>query len=187
MKICLYATRSYDEQSFLAAAPAGVDFLFLEDRLSPATAALAAGCDAACIFVNDDAGAASLEALSKAGVQYLALRSAGYNHVDLAAAERLGIPVVRVPAYSPNAVAEHTIALILALNRTQLTRATGAICAAQGIYTGWIPGYMLLSGSMPGVVPAASQEETTTGFLTLPLLEPNLLSHISHASWLPFG
>jgi hypothetical protein len=77
--------------------------------------------------------------------------------------------------------------LILALNRTQLTRATGAICAAQGIYTGWIPGYMLLSGSMPGAAPAAGQEETTTGFLTLPLLEPHLLSDIGRALWLPFG
>jgi D-lactate dehydrogenase len=78
---------------------------------------LAAGCDAACIFVNDDGSAASLEALARAGVRHLALRSAGFNHVDLEAAQRLGIPVVRVPAYSPNAVAEHTIALILALNR----------------------------------------------------------------------
>jgi D-lactate dehydrogenase len=117
VKICLYSTRSYDEDSFRAAAEPGTEFLFLEDRLSPATASLAAGHEAVCIFVNDDAGAASLEALHAVGVRHVALRSAGYNHVDLAVAERLGMPVVRVPAYSPNAVAEHTIALILALNR----------------------------------------------------------------------
>lgn len=117
MKICLFSARSYDRQSFEEAAGDGVEFLFLEDRLSAATAGLAAGCDAACLFVNDDGGADSLAALHEAGVRYVALRSAGFNHVDLAAAERLGMPVVRVPAYSPNAVAEHTIALILALNR----------------------------------------------------------------------
>jgi D-lactate dehydrogenase len=117
VKICLYSTRSYDEDSFRAAAGADVEFLFLEDRLSPATAGLAAGCEAACLFVNDDGGAASLQALHEAGVRHVALRSAGFNHVDLEAAARLGMRVVRVPAYSPNAVAEHTIALILALNR----------------------------------------------------------------------
>jgi D-lactate dehydrogenase len=117
VKVCLFSARSYDTDSFRAAAPADVEFLFLEDRLSPATAGLAAGCDAACLFVNDDGGAESLQALHGAGVRFVALRSAGFNHVDLDAAARLGLPVVRVPAYSPNAVAEHTIALILALNR----------------------------------------------------------------------
>ena len=78
---------------------------------------LAHGSDVACIFVNDDASAPTLEILAAEGVRVLALRSAGFNHVDLHAAGRLGITVVRVPAYSPNAVAEHTIALILALNR----------------------------------------------------------------------
>jgi D-lactate dehydrogenase len=117
VRICLYSSRSYDEDSFRAAAGPDVAFRFLEDRLSPATASLAAGHEAVCIFVNDDAGVASLEALHAVGVRHLALRSAGFNHVDLPAARRLGIPVVRVPAYSPNAVAEHTIALILALNR----------------------------------------------------------------------
>jgi D-lactate dehydrogenase len=117
VKVCLFSARSYDEDSFRAAAPPDVEFLFLEDRLSPVTAGLAAGCEAACLFVNDDGGAESLQALHAAGVRFVALRSAGFNHVDLDAAARLGLPVVRVPAYSPNAVAEHTIALILALNR----------------------------------------------------------------------
>jgi D-lactate dehydrogenase len=78
---------------------------------------LAEGCEAACLFVNDRADAAALEALAAGGVRLLALRSAGYNHVDLVAAKRLGIAVGRVPAYSPEAVAEHAAALILALNR----------------------------------------------------------------------
>jgi D-lactate dehydrogenase len=117
VRICLFSARSYDRESFAAAADAGVEYVFVEDRLAPGTAAFARGCAAACIFVNDDAGAASLEALAGLGVKAIALRCAGFNNVDLTAAARLGLPVVRVPAYSPNAVAEHTIALILALNR----------------------------------------------------------------------
>src|SRR5262249_46627885 len=81
------------------------------------TAATAEGAHAACIFVNDLADRSSLEKLTSAGVKLLALRCAGYNNVDLAAAKHLGIPVVRVPAYSPHAVAEHTLALLLTLSR----------------------------------------------------------------------
>lgn len=88
-----------------------------ENRLGPRTAALAAGADAVCIFVNDVADAEVLGLLASLGVRHVALRCAGFNNVDLEAAARLGLTVVRVPAYSPNAVAEHTIALILALNR----------------------------------------------------------------------
>jgi len=117
MRICLFSARSYDRDSFTAAGGAGIEFIFVEDRLSSETAAFAQGCDAACLFVNDDAGTASLEALAGLGVKMIAMRCAGYNNVDLRAAAALGLPVVRVPAYSPNAVAEHTIALILALNR----------------------------------------------------------------------
>lgn len=117
MRLCLFSARSYDRDSFTAAGVAGVEFVFVEDRLSPETAAFARGCDSACLFVNDDAGAASLAALAGLGVKSIAMRCAGYNNIDLRAAAGLGLPVVRVPAYSPNAVAEHTIALILALNR----------------------------------------------------------------------
>jgi D-lactate dehydrogenase len=90
---------------------------FLEPRLTAATAALAAGHECVCAFVNDDLGRAVLEKLASQGTRLVALRSAGFNHVDLQAAQELGITVGRVPAYSPNAVAEHTVALILALNR----------------------------------------------------------------------
>jgi D-lactate dehydrogenase len=90
---------------------------FLESRLTAHTAALAAGHGAVCPFVNDDVGAATLEGLARAGVRHVALRSAGYNHVDLDAAAALGIAVTHVPRYSPHAVAEHAVGLVLALNR----------------------------------------------------------------------
>jgi len=114
----MFSVKPYDQASFLAAnALHRHDIDLLEDRLGPRTARLAAGADAVCIFVNDRADGEVLGVLADLGVRHIALRCAGFNNVDLAAAQRLGIDVVRVPAYSPNAVAEHTIALILALNR----------------------------------------------------------------------
>jgi D-lactate dehydrogenase len=122
----MYSIRSYDRSSFLEIAAARVgtqhQFRFAQDRLTVETAQFAAGCEAVCAFVNDDLGAVVLELLHEQGIRHVALRSAGYNHVDLQVAARLGISVVRVPEYSPNAVAEHTIALILAANR-QIPRA----------------------------------------------------------------
>jgi D-lactate dehydrogenase len=115
----MFSAKRYDVESFEAArrhAP-GVAFRYQDVRLDPGTVALATGCAAVCAFVNDDLGAPVLTALADLGVQAVALRCAGFNHVDLAAAGELGLRVVRVPAYSPNAVAEHTLALILALNR----------------------------------------------------------------------
>jgi D-lactate dehydrogenase len=90
---------------------------FFEPHLNKETVGLAAGFEAVCIFVNDQANAAVIETLSSLGVRLIALRCAGYNNVDLTGATQYGITVVRVPAYSPYAVAEHTIALMLALNR----------------------------------------------------------------------
>jgi D-lactate dehydrogenase len=113
----MFSTRTYDRASFRSAGGDQHGFRFVEARLTPDTVPLAEGCAAVCVFVNDDVGAMSLERLAAGGVRHVALRSAGYNHVDLAAARQLGLSVVRVPAYSPNAVAEHTIALILAANR----------------------------------------------------------------------
>ena len=118
MDVCMFSTRSYDRASFLAVSEPGPHrFRFVESRLTSETARLADGCEAVCAFVNDDLGEDTLRELAAIGVRHLALRSAGFNHVDLTAAESLGLSVVRVPAYSPNAVAEHTIALILAVNR----------------------------------------------------------------------
>src|SRR5262245_1715984 len=118
MDVCMFSARTYDRASFAAAARATPhEVRFVDSRLAPETASLAEGCQAVCAFVNDDLGEATLHRLAAIGVRHVALRSAGFNHVDLAAASRLGLSVVRVPAYSPNAVAEHTIALILAVNR----------------------------------------------------------------------
>lgn len=118
MDICVYSTKRYDRDTFVVAnAELGHRLEFIEARLDAATADLALPGSAVCAFVNDDLGATVLETLAAKGVSTVALRCAGFNHVDLDAARRLGIRVVRVPAYSPNAVAEHTLALILALNR----------------------------------------------------------------------
>src|SRR5687768_3896570 len=118
MRVAVFSTKTYDEQSLRAANAAyGHELVFLEPRLTGDTAPLAAGCAAVCAFVNDRLDEPELRALSEVGVRLVALRSAGYNHVDLPAAQALGLTVVRVPAYSPYAVAEHTVGLILALNR----------------------------------------------------------------------
>lgn len=116
MRIAVYSARSYDREYFEEAAGEHA-LTFLAAHLGAETAQLARGFEAVCLFVNDRADAPVLEALAAGGTRLIALRSAGYNHVDLAAAGRLGMTVVRVPAYSPHAVAEHTVALILTLNR----------------------------------------------------------------------
>ena len=118
MRVSVFSTKPYDRE-FLSAANSmdGHELEFLEPRLTPQTAKLASGAAAVCAFVNDDLGTEGLERLAADGVRLIALRSAGFNHVDLATARRLGLTVVRVPEYSPYAVAEHTVALMLALNR----------------------------------------------------------------------
>lgn len=118
MKVAVFSTKPYDKK-FLSAAAEGTEheLSYFEAHLNRATAPLADDFDVVCAFVNDDLGAATLLRLAKNGPKLIALRSAGFNHVDLDAAKSLGLPVVRVPAYSPRSVAEHTVALILALNR----------------------------------------------------------------------
>lgn len=118
MNVIVFSSKAYDREFLDAAnAASGHQLTYLEVRLSAATAALAAGADAVCAFVNDQLDRATLTILAGLGVRLVALRSAGFNHVDLVAARDLGITVARVPAYSPYAVAEHTVALMLALNR----------------------------------------------------------------------
>lgn len=118
MRTAVFSSKPYDECSLRAAnADAEHDLAFLEPRLTPETAPLAAGAEAVCAFVNDMLDEPVLEILANGGTRLVVLRSAGFNHVDLHAAERLGMSVGRVPAYSPHAVAEHTVALILTLNR----------------------------------------------------------------------
>ena len=118
MRIAVFSTKPYDRH-FLDAAGAGSGhrLTYLEARLTVETCNLVAGSDAVCAFVNDELSGEVLSGLSAHGVRLVALRSAGFNNVDLEAARREGIAVARVPAYSPHAVAEHTIALILTLNR----------------------------------------------------------------------
>jgi D-lactate dehydrogenase len=118
MRTAVFSTKSYDKKYLEAANHAhGHDLFFYEPRLTCDTVALANGFPAVCVFVNDLVDADVLGALSKGGTRLIATRSAGFNHIDLAAAGEKGISVVRVPSYSPYSVAEHTLGLILTLNR----------------------------------------------------------------------
>jgi D-lactate dehydrogenase len=117
METIIYSTHKF-EKDFLQKANAGKHNLkFLDVPLNKITAGLANGAKAVSIFVNDDAGADALNKLQKAGIKFLVLRSAGYNNVDMGVAKQLGFKIARVPAYSPYAVAEHAVSLMLALNR----------------------------------------------------------------------
>lgn len=121
MKVAVFDTKPYDRE-YLNAASEGLELKFYEGRLEANTASLAKDTDAVCVFVNDDLDRACLTELASSSVRHIALRCAGFNNVDLDAAKELGITVTRVPAYSPYAVAEHTVALLLTLNR-QIHRA----------------------------------------------------------------
>jgi len=118
LEVAVYDTKPYDRE-YLPAAPGAerLRWRFPEFRLGAETALTARGADAVCVFVNDHVDAPGVAKLAELGVRLVALRCAGYNNVDLTAARAAGIPVVRVPAYSPQAVAEHAVALVLALNR----------------------------------------------------------------------
>lgn len=118
MHIAIFSTHPYDRDALQRAnANTGHQLHFFSESLNTETAPLAAGSRAVCVFVNDHLSAETLSALHTHGVRLICLRSAGYDNVDLAAAQRLGLPVVRVPAYSPNAVAEQAFALLLTLIR----------------------------------------------------------------------
>jgi D-lactate dehydrogenase len=118
MKVAVYSTKRYDRDFLDAAnASAGHRITYFDEPLERETVALAAACEAVCIFVNDKANAAVLEALSQGGTRLIALRCTGFNNVDLQAAARFGLKVVRVVTYSPYSVAEHAVALLLAINR----------------------------------------------------------------------
>lgn len=127
MKIAVFSSKSYDRQYLTDQNDAfGHQLEFFEPRLDQSTMQLAAGYPCVCVFVNDTLNAPVLDFLANSGLRVIALRCAGFNQVDLAAAERLKIDVVRVPAYSPHAVAEHTVGLMLCLNR-KLHRAYGRV------------------------------------------------------------
>lgn len=118
MKLAVFSTKPYDKEYFEKyESDYAIDITFFEIALDKTTANLTSGFDAVCVFVNDKVDANTIKILSKNGVKAIALRCAGYNNVDLDIANQENIKVVRVPAYSPEAVAEHAIALILTLNR----------------------------------------------------------------------
>lgn len=118
MKVAVFGTKSYDRKYLeLMNEKYLFELEFFDFMLSELTVKMAEGCEAVCIFVNDDASRSVLEKLQQIGVKMVALRCAGFNNVDLQAAKELGIQIVRVPAYSPEAVAEHTVGLMLTLNR----------------------------------------------------------------------
>jgi D-lactate dehydrogenase len=123
MNIAVFSTKGYDQRSFERAnVQFGHQLTFFDTRLTAHTASLAGGFAGVCVFVNDEVDTAAIEKLAKGGTQIIATRSAGYNQIDLQAAAENGIAVVRVPAYSPNAVSEFTVGLILTLGR-QIHRA----------------------------------------------------------------
>jgi D-lactate dehydrogenase len=119
MKVFVYTSRPYDQPALQAVA-GNHELLFSEKSLTNETAHFANGCDAVALFTSDDASASVLEKLHACGVRYILLRSVGYDHVDLEKAALLGMRVANVPEYSPYSVAEHGVALLMALNRKLL-------------------------------------------------------------------
>ena len=118
MKTAVFSTKPYDAKFLVAAnASAGHELDFFEERLSPHTAKLAEGHVAVCAFVNDILNARTLDVLYRQNVGFVALRCAGFNQVDVRYASSLGMKITHVPAYSPYAVAEFALGLVLALNR----------------------------------------------------------------------
>ncbi len=118
MKIAVFSTKPYDKEYFDRYSDNhNLEFTFFETALNYSTSNLTSGFDVVCVFVNDKVDSGTIDRLAENGVGLIALRCAGFNNVDLEAAKKNNIKVVRVPAYSPEAVAEHAVALILTLNR----------------------------------------------------------------------
>jgi D-lactate dehydrogenase len=127
VQTAVFDTKPYERESLQrASSEESIHWRFMDCRLSAETASAANGARAVCIFVNDRADRPCLEALAKLGVKHVGLRCAGFNGIDLVAAKELGFSVTRVPAYSPYAVAEHAVALLLALNR-KIPRASNRV------------------------------------------------------------
>lgn len=117
MKIVFFSAQPYDKEFFSKYNTQGFELLFLETGLNEQTVALAKEAEAVCVFVNDKVNAGIIEKMASLKIKIIALRCAGFNNVDLEAAKNHGIKVCRVPAYSPEAVAEHAVAMLLTLNR----------------------------------------------------------------------
>lgn len=163
MNVAFFSTKPYDREFFdRAADDLPHKLTYFEARLGPQSVSLARGYDAVCVFVNDQLSAEVIEQLAEGGVWLIALRCAGYNNVDISAAERCGIRVVRVPAYSPHAVAEHTIALLLTLNR-RIHRAYNRVRESNFAIDGLL-GFDL-HGKTAGVVGTGRIGELVSGIL----------------------
>ena len=121
MKILFFGTKSYDREFFKEGLQdekyKEIEIKFIEPNLTPETAELAHGYDAVCAFVNMDLCTRTIQILHEVGIKLILMRCAGFNNVDLEEAKKLGIQVMRVPSYSPEAVAEHAMALALTANR----------------------------------------------------------------------
>lgn len=118
MNIAVFSTKQYDRKFFsLVNQDFGFNLEFFDFKFDAKTARMAEGADVVCIFVNDTADREAIQVLAQQGIKLIALRCAGFNNVDLEAAKEYGITVVRVPAYSPEAVAEHAVGMMLTLNR----------------------------------------------------------------------
>ncbi|HPL95071.1 MAG TPA: NAD(P)-dependent oxidoreductase, partial [Paludibacteraceae bacterium] len=117
MKIACFSTKSYDKEYLSKAIVAPHSIVFFEESLNPNTVGLLTGFDGICVFVNDKLDNNLLQQIASAGIKAIFLRCAGFNNVVISTATSLGIKVYRVPAYSPYAVAEHAVALVLTLNR----------------------------------------------------------------------
>ena len=117
MKVAVFSAKKYDQDGFAQWADPSLQFSYFDSRLNSLNVKLAQGCHAICAFVNDELSAEVLQQMSEMGIEMVALRCAGFNNVDLDTAKALGIRIARVPAYSPEAVAEHTVAMMLTLNR----------------------------------------------------------------------
>ena len=163
MKVAVFSTKPYDQKHLeLANETHEHDLYFFESKLDRKNLPLAKDYPCVCVFVNDQVDAHVLLQLKDGGTQLIALRSAGFNHVDLKAAQQLGISVVRVPAYSPQAVAEHTIALLLALSR-KIHKAYNRVREGNFALEGLL-GFNL-SGSVVGVVGTGKIGEATSQIL----------------------
>ncbi len=163
MKVAHFSAKKYDHGFFTNAFTShDIGIEFFEARLSPKTAGLASGFDAVCAFVNDDLSKETIDVLADLGIKLIALRSAGFNHVNLAAAAKKNIAVVRVPEYSPHAVAEHTIALLMGVNR-KIYRAYNRVREGNFELDGLI-GFDL-NGKTVGVVGAGKIGMVTVGIL----------------------
>jgi D-lactate dehydrogenase len=123
MKVSVFSSKNYDKKFLIGANKnSNHEITFFDEHLKFDTTPLVDGAQAVCVFVNDKLDETTIEKIAARGVKYIALRCSGFNNVDLAAAKKYNITVVRVPAYSPHAVAEHTVAMMLSLNR-QIHRA----------------------------------------------------------------